>query len=418
VLSYLIVGADAGLTTLAVREIARRPDGAATFAGPILVLRLVIALPLLVIAVIVVAGSEPTATAFYAVAFAAVIPYALSLVHVAQGREHLRAVAVVRAIATAGAGIIGLLALVVTRDLLAVVVPVVIVGLLVDLALIRYVRRKLAIELRVGTINGWGRLLRTSSPFLVAAIAIQLISNADAVIIGTTRGEAQLGEYAAAYLLAGQLLFLSGPIAAAIYPRLAALHGSRQAFTDSVRLIAGLLGIAIVPFCVGGALVAPKLIGLIYGAGYEGSVALLAILLGMPLLGFYNVAIAQALNAAGAQVKVARVAVGAAIFNVVLNVMLVTAFGLLGAAVTAVLTEGITLIAYTLAAYALIGVAPLKAYAGALPAAAGMALSVFVLVSLGAPLPLIVVSGAVIYSALLLLHQPEPVRYLRAAVGI
>jgi hypothetical protein len=47
-----------------------------------------------------------------------------------------------------------------------------------------------------------------------------------------------------------------------------------------------------------------------------------------------------------------------------------------------------------------------------------MALSVFVLVSLGAPLPLIVVSGAVIYSALLLLHEPEPVRYLRAAVGI
>ena len=408
IVTYALVGSDAGLTLLAIREVARRPLEVSRYAGPVLFIRFVLALVAIAVGVLVIApGSDNEAGWFYVAMFLTVVPAALSLIHVAQGLQRMHAYALVRFVSGALASAVGLGAFVVTHNLVLLVVPVIGIGLIVDVGLAAYLRRTAGIAFHTGTPRLWWELLVRGLPFLVGALAIQLISNADAVIIGTSRGEAELGLYAAAYVLAGQLLFLAGPIASVVYPRLAMLHEQGAGFERAVRDFSGVLGLLVVPVCVGAAIIAPSLIDVIYGREYERSVALLTVLMGMPLIGFYNVAMSQALNAARKHATVARVAVLAAAVNVALNVALVPSVGLIGAAIAAVITEVVAATAYTRVMLATSGLAPLRAYLGTIDAVVVMAVVVLLLRIADVALPLSVLMGFAVYAGVVLLRRPD-----------
>ncbi|MEK6192278.1 MAG: flippase [Chloroflexota bacterium] len=413
ILMYLVVASDAGLTLLSVREIARRPADAVRYAGPVLVVRFVLSAVLFGVAATVVGVSDARdAAPFYLVMFASVFPLSLSLIHVLQGRERLRGVALVRMVSIAGAGAIGLVAYLVSGRLVALVVPTVVVGLLVDGVLLLFARHRLGIRLRWGTPPEWAALLVTGVPFLVTAVAVQLVSNADAVIIGTVRGESQLGLYAAAYVLAGQTLFLAGPIASAIYPRFSRLHSTPDRFREAIRKVFGAIALFIVPASIGAALLADAILGFLYGTDYEVSAPILAVLMGMPLIGFYNVAMSQVLYAAGRQASVARIAIIAAVVNVGTNLVLIPSVGLVGAAIAAVLTEVVTATAYTRTAAPITGLAPLRAYLSPFPAAFVMAVGV-VLVRVAGLQPLIVFGGVIgtaVYAMAIVVRPPEVAR--------
>jgi len=408
IVTYVLVGSDAGLTLLAIREVARRPLDMNRFAGPVLFIRFVLALVAIAVGVLVIdPGNGNEAGWFYVAMFITVLPAALSLIHVAQGLQRMHAYALVRFVSGALASAVGLGAFVVTHNLVLLVVPIIGVGLIVDVGLAAYLRRTMGLAFRIGTPQLWWELLVRGVPFLVGALAIQLISNADAVIIGTARGEAELGLYAAAYVLAGQLLFLAGPIASVVYPRLAMLHEQRAGFERAVRDFSGVLGLLVVPVCVGAAIVAPSLIDVVYGRQYERSIVLLTVLMGMPLVGFYNVAMSQALNAARRHGTVARVAVVAAAVNVVLNLALVPSVGLIGAAVVAVVTEVVAATAYTRVMAAASGLAPLRAYLGSIDAVVVMAVVALLLRIADVPLPLTLLTAAATYVGVVLVRRPD-----------
>lgn len=419
-LTYLLVGADAGLSMLAIREIARRPADAASYAGPILVVRFAIAFVLLSLAFVVIdpMRSPDDDAWFYMVMFLGVVPASLSLIHVVQGFARMRTFALARLVSAALGGLVGLALFVATHNLILLVVPVIVLSLLVNSALVVVVRREFKVEIRTGTPALWIDLVRASVPFLVAAIAVLLVSNVDAIIIGTMRGKAELGVYAAAYVLAGQLLLLAGPVALAIYPRLASLHGATAGFERAVSRVAGLLGLLVMPICIGAAILAGEIVRLLYGERYEGAAAMLAVLLAMPLVGYYNVSIGLALNAARHQNAVARIAILAAVVNVTLNLMLVITVGPIGAAVAAVITEVVTAAAYTRAVVAVTGLDPLRQYVAPLPAALVMGIVVFVAASIKLPLPAIVGFGAATYALLVWARPPAAVDTIRGVMRL
>lgn len=413
IVAYMTVAADLGLTTFAVREIARRGAAVEHYAGPVLILRVTVGMILTVVAIAGLQLAAPRdAALFYAVAFLAVIPNSLSLVHVLQGQERLGTFALVRLATTAVAGALGLLSLVLTRELIALVVWPLAMGLLVDAWLVWVTVRRLKVRLVPGEPAVWAALVRGALPFLIGAVAVQLIANADAVIIGSIRGEAQLGMYAAAYLVAGQLLFLWVPIAAAVYPRLASLHQSGSRFAMALQELTGALGLIVLPFCIGAAVLAEHVVRTLYGQRYPEVAPLLAILLAMPAIGFYNVALQHGLNAAGRQRVVMRVSLAAAGISVVANLVVVSTIGLTGAAVTAVVVEVVTAVLYTLSAADLAGFRPLRAYlAPLLPAAVlgGVALAAD---RAGLVLPVVVVAAAAAYVVLIGLRPPPAVATL------
>lgn len=416
IVTYLMVATDAGLTMLAVREVARRPAEVERYAGPVLVIRLGLAVVALTVAILIVGpGPDNPVGWFYVAMFLTIVPAALSLTHIAQGLERLLAYAVVRFVSGALAGLVGLGAFLVTRELITLVLPVIAVGLIVDLGLFLHLRKAIEFRIRLGVPGFWRDLLVPAFPFLAGALAVQLVSNADALIIGSTLGEGELGLYAAAYVIAGQSLLLSGPISLAVYPRLASLHARGAGFERAIRDLSGVLGLFVLPACAGVALVAPSLVATIYGPGYERSVLLLTILMGMPLVGFYNGAINQALNAAGLQGTVARVAALAAGVNVPLNLVLVPTIGLVGAATAAVITEIVTATAYTLAIRRLAGFAPIRAYLATVDAVVVMSGLLMVLPNL--PLPLTVLIGMASYVAVILVRRPPSLAAVSRMIG-
>ena len=416
IVTYLMVGTDAGLTMLAVREVARRPADVDHYAGPVLFVRFSLALVAMAASVLIInPGSGSVAGWFYLAMIFTIVPAALSLTHVVQGLEKLRTYALVRFVSGALAGFAGLLAFLMTHSLVTLIIPVIVVGLAVDLGLVMYLRATAALRFHFGTPSVWLGLVVPAFPFLVAAISIQLISNADAVIIGTSLGEAELGLYAAAYVLAGQLLFLSGPISLVVYPRLSALHEEGAGFQRAIRDLSSALGLFVLPASVGAALVAPSLIAAIYGHDYQRSIPLLTILMGMPLVGFYNVAMSQALNAARRPGTVARVAAGAAAGSVALNLALVPTLGLTGAAMAAVATEVLTAAAYTWAIHPLAGFGPIRAYFATLDAVVVMAVVLIVLPDL--PLPLAVLIGCTAYAVVVFLRRPASLTIVGRMMG-
>ena len=417
VTTYLLVGSDAGLTLLSIREVARRPGEVSRYAGPILVVRFLLALMAIAIGVAVVQPwNAGEAGWFYVAMFLTIVPAGLSLIHIVQGLQHMRTYALIRFITGALASALGLLAYVVTGSLVALVIPVVAIGSIVALGLAVYLHGARQVPLTAGRPSDWVHLASAGFPFLVGAISIQLISNADAVIIGALRGEAALGVYAAAYVFAGQLLFLSGPIAAVLYPRLAILH-DRQGFARAVGEFTGVLGLLVVPACVGAALVAPSLIVIIYGPSYVESIPLLAILMGMPLVGFYNVAMSQALNAAHQHGTVARVAAVAAVVSVTLNLSLVGSVGAIAAAVVAVVTELVTAAAFTIALRSVVGLAPLRAYLSTLDAVLVMSGAVLALRAFDVALGFTILVGALVYTGVVFLRKPDSFRSAQRLLG-
>ena len=415
IVMYLLVLTDAGLSLLAIREVARQPAEARRYAGPVVVVRTALTLATVAAAIAIVRPGSSNASWFYLAMVLTTLPAAISLIHIVQGQQRMGLYALVRLAAGAFALGVGLLLFAISRDLVLLVIPVVVVGLGVNAALAVHLTRSHRLVLVAGPPRWWLDLLRQGAPFLVGALSIQLISNADAVIIGTSRGEAELGIYAAAYVLAGQLLFLSGPIASVVYPRLTVIAADPSRFALAVKELTGLLGLLVIPVCVGAALTAPSLVIVIYGQAYERSIVLLAVLMGMPLIGFYNVALSQALNAARSHNAVARIAVLAAAVSVLLNVALVPRFGLLAAAIVAVVTEAVTAAAYT---HAVRSLAPLRAYVSALDAAAVMAAVVVGLQLVDAPLAAVVVAGMAAYGTMLLLRRPPSLSTLRRVTGI
>jgi O-antigen/teichoic acid export membrane protein len=155
----------------------------------------------------------------------------------------------------------------------------------------------------------------------------------------------------------------------------------------------------------------------VYGQAYVESIPLLAILIGMPLVGFYNVAMSQALNAARHHAIVARVAAVAALVSVTLNLALVGSVGVIAAAAITVVTELVTAVAFTLALRPVAGLAPLRAYLSAVDAVLVMSAAVVALRAFDAPLGVTIAFAAVAYAVIVFVRKPDSLRSVLRLLG-
>jgi O-antigen/teichoic acid export membrane protein len=149
----------------------------------------------------------------------------------------------------------------------------------------------------------------------------------------------------------------------------------------------------------------------VYGDDYSQSVVLLTILAGVPLIGFYNALVGQALNAARLQGTVARVAVIAATISVGLNLALVPTVGLTAAAAVAVLTELVVAAIYTQALRPLAGFGPIRAYGATLDAV--IVMSVVIVATSGLDLAPRILAGMGTYGLVVMVRRPASLKTLR-----
>lgn len=377
--AYGLVFTDVGLSVLAIRELARtRGAAVATYGFPIIVVQLAAATITYTLIVIVVLASDlPDPTKLVTAALGlAIFPQALSMAHVLHAHERMELAARIRILIQAVSGVVGLAGLFLTRDLLALIAPLIVITLVTDGWIAYRVHRDYGVRFTLPSLGRLVRLAGEGMPFLLSSVALLLIFNADAILLEIFRGERELGWYAAAYSPASQLLLLGGPLMTAAYPRLAALAATSEQGLTLLKLLLGVLGGLILPIALGGAVLADKVVAFLYGAGYEPSVPVLVLLMGLPTIGYYNMGLMQAMSARGHQPTVMVISFAAAAINIGANLILIPTGGIVGAAIAMLIGEAGAAIAYSaILAYRDRSVVVLD-YLSSLPAASFMAVLV------------------------------------------
>ncbi len=246
----------------------------------------------------------------------------------------------------------------------------------------------------------WRRLLGMALPVGAANLFIMAYSRSDLLMLEWMAGSASVGMYAAAYKLVGSLDVFPHALTTSLLPLMSAAFAQGDA-AQVRRLYRGALSLAAaagLAVGMGGSLLAPGIVGLVYGAGYAPAAGAMRILAWAALFHFLLYVMTTAALAAGRERLFTAYAGLLALLNVLLNALLIPRFGIVGASWATFIAEGIMLGA---------GVAVLRPSAGApeggplLRACAAAAAAGAILLWLPAPLLLRLAAAAVLYPVLL-----------------
>jgi polysaccharide transporter, PST family len=181
--------------------------------------------------------------------------------------------------------------------------------------------------------DGWHLFVSTAS--------ISLYQATNTVVLGLVAGNAAVGHYSAAEKVVQACQGLLAPIGQSVYPRVSRLMlESRAAAFALIRRILRIQGSVALAMSVLLFVLAPPLIRLLYGPGYEETISVLRWLAALPfLVGLSNVFGVQTMLALGMNRLVSRILVIAGAINVVALFVLTHWYGAMGAAMAVAGTE-------------------------------------------------------------------------------
>jgi O-antigen/teichoic acid export membrane protein len=349
-----------GMNTWLTREAARRPAEMPRYLGGVLAARAALWLALVGLLLLLIGPLAaplqvtPDVAAALILLGLAMAPsgVAAAFSAVFQAAERMEYPAAVTVVTTVLKVLLGVLALALGLGFVglagvALVVNFVTLGVLgvLFVAVVGRPHVRLAPEL--------GRAIAGDSyPYMLNNLLASLFFRLDGLLLRPLAGDAALGWYNAAYRVIDGLNLIPSQFTLALFPLLA-----RRADEERARL-AGvyhralkLLLIVAVPLTVGIALVAEPLVGLLAGSAYlpEAAWALQVLIWFLPL-SFVNGVTQYVLVALGYRRLLTAAFLGATVFNLGANLVLIPRFGYLAAAAVTVLSELVLLVPFWWAA--------------------------------------------------------------------
>jgi O-antigen/teichoic acid export membrane protein len=196
-------------------------------------------------------------------------------------------------------------------------------------------RRRVAQPRMRVDVSRWGPLMRAAAPIGIASTFSTLLFRSDAVILGVLTTSAVVGEYGAAFRLFETTLFLSWSVAAGVFPVFSRLTTSTDpplswAFERGLKLATALT----LPLAVGAAVLAPGVIEVVYGPGFERSPEALILLAPAIALHPIGYVCGHLLISQDRQHVLTWTFGAVAAVNIAANVLLIPRFSLFAAAVT------------------------------------------------------------------------------------
>jgi O-antigen/teichoic acid export membrane protein len=184
------------------------------------------------------------------------------------------------------------------------------------------------------------KLLRQSWAFMLSGISVIFYLRIDQVMIKHFMDDAAVGIFVAALALSQAWYFIPLSLATSLGPLVARKKAEGAESYDSILLwvfrVFALLSLACAGFT---ALISPWIIPLIFGAAYEQSATVLSIHVFSNVFVFLGIAQSMWLvNENVGHMQLQKTLLGA-ILSVALNWLLIPSFGLIGAAVTAVIAQ-------------------------------------------------------------------------------
>lgn len=186
----------------------------------------------------------------------------------------------------------------------------------------------------------WREFLHESLPMGATAIITFAYFKFDTILLSLFQPAAQVGIYNVAYKIVENLIFFPAMIVGLILPLL-----SRYVYTDRERFeeIAGKTSkvflVMITPLVVGTWFLAPDIVAIISGSGFDASVPILRILIFALACIFFGNYFNMILVVSNAQRKLMTALFVVAVVNVAVNLVLIPRYSYWGAAYTSLLTE-------------------------------------------------------------------------------
>ena len=351
--AYLSVAVSAGFNDIGAREVARRPHEASTIAASVLVLRLLLAVvALAVIGIMAWYLDKPPVTKWvvFLTGFS-FISLSLDISWVYKGLERNGRVAF--ALVLAQVLFVGIVLLVVKNPGDVVLVPIsrftgeFVAALLLIVSFFRIGKIKPDFQ------RGW-RIFKDSGFLAITRVFRALIFTFDIVLIGFLLGEREIGLYAAPYRICFVLLALATVIQISYLPALT------RTSTQSAGQIADIAGRSLhlssavsMPIVVGGMIIAGPLLNVVFGSEYvEGAAAFRLLILSIGFIFIYSSMhnILVVFNRLKLEMWIMATAAG---LNIGLNLVLISRYGLVGAAFATALVEGLIVVMGTMAVFRL-----------------------------------------------------------------
>lgn len=177
-------------------------------------------------------------------------------------------------------------------------------------------------------------------PFAATAILSSIYYSIDMVMLTNMVGNYATGIYNATYKLISVLTLFYSVYTAVIFPVMSRFYKNNESlllisFEKSIKY----LMLIIIPLAVATVFYSKDVMQLIYGHSYDGGSTVLSILIWTVCLLFISGACNTLLNASHKEVSVTKIYAIAAVFNVILNFIMIPHFSYDGAAITTVLSD-------------------------------------------------------------------------------
>lgn len=336
-----------GLPILLTRDAARDKAGAGAMLGAVMSLQALLSLLAFALITVAAAAFNPWELALPIVILglgvavnALATPYVAMLnafehMHLSSAIDtvsNLVRVGLILGAVQLGVGIVGLVTLLVLN-------PIVYLALAKN-ASDRYCVRPVA-GLAAARLKG---LLVASVPFALMVVFNNLYFRIDVIMLQKMQGDTAVGVYSAAYRLIDVFLLVGANIAGVLYPRMASeARGPEGALRHTVERLFRYMTAIGIPVAVTIAILASEIVPMLFGEAFRDSVLPLEILIWAIALIFMALPLAHCLNATGHEWRWITILGVNTALNVGLNLVLIPAFGVIGAAVSTVACEGVGL---------------------------------------------------------------------------
>lgn len=343
IVTVIAVLDDVGLTSIVIREVAKKTSDATLWARTVIGIKLV-TMPLTVaiaffVPVLLGYSSEITLLIRIAVVVMLADTLSLSFYGILRGLHNLKYESLGIFIGQSITATIGITLIALNIATLPLLIVALAAGSLWNMSFSIYqvVKRLGWSCLRPTYQLGWSPL-KIAFAFFLAAVFVKIYSYVDSIILSLQLGEAAVGIYAVAYKLTYAFQFLPLAFVAALYPTMSAQAHNQHQLKHTLLNAFWYMALLGAPIILGLWSLAPEVIHTFYGNEYAASVLPLQILIFVLVFIFLDFPIGSLLNATGRQTTKTAIMGVAMVINVTANLILIPIFGVPGASIAALVS--------------------------------------------------------------------------------
>lgn len=342
---------DMGLNLLTVREVARDKALAPEYLTNIIATKFMLSfltLALLAAAINLMGYPAVTVKAVYIVALSVVVgAFTMTIYSIFQAHEKIEYISVGQILSGVflftggmaakkwGAGVAGFASVLVFASLASLVYSIGVLKFKFSGLFFEWSLKKTPLD-----IEFCRKALKEAFPVTVALLFAATTYWTSTIMLSLMKGDAAVGWYNAVYRIVLVLQFIPYSFITAIYPIMSMFYKTsdeslRRVYEKSFKY----LTIVGVPVGVAVTFLAERIIFFIYGGGYANSVLPLKILVWSTVFVFMNVTFGNLFICLDRQSIVTKITGLCVVVNVAFNIVLIPRLGIVGASITAVLTE-------------------------------------------------------------------------------